>query len=213
MSRKKQPEPQTRRGARPLALLAVSVLLAGVAVFAISSPGSGVAPRHDADLLSSAKVAFVDRNYTRAEEMLKGMSGDPEARALLGRVLLELGRAKEANDVFSELVKRDSKTFEWIRGLAQSFKDLGQNEFALIYWQRAAELRGDDLVVQKELSAAQRSMAMPQNPAQVPGVPGDPSSPAGFGRPSRSGDPFSLGAPKPQAPDPTRHFPKPGGLR
>lgn len=173
-------------------------------------------------------------------EVLKLQPKDREAALLLGRVLLDRGRVAEARALYSGLLKADPKNAEAARGMGAVYRRMGQLDLAIACWTQAAELKKDDAQLWKELGLAQRekgdflaalsslqeSLALDKSQGDLTnlmvelatgkndlagGPPGLPRSVAGFDpRTARGLDPESL-VPRPKAPDPTDHFPRPGG--
>lgn len=149
-------EKSSGRGKLALALLAVSVLLAGGTAIAILVPAGSAGPTWaKLNPLDQAKVAYADRNYVRAEEQLRDLlKTDPnnlEATTLLGRVLCDRGRLHEAQNLFTSILKADANNFEALRGMARVYEGLGQSDLAVVYLQRAAALRKDHPQVWREL--------------------------------------------------------------
>ena len=105
--------------------------------------------------LNAAKIAFVDRDYETAEKYARQIAG-LEAKAFLGRILLERGRLTEARECFNAVLKEVPKNYESTRGIAVVYEGMGQAELAVVYYRRAAELRKDDPGAWRELAAAQR---------------------------------------------------------
>ncbi|HEX7897480.1 MAG TPA: tetratricopeptide repeat protein [Planctomycetota bacterium] len=138
---------------------------AGMAVLAAAvsdsrRPASGLSVAFVADPVKEAKCALVDREPARAERLLKEhleRHDDPAARALLGRVLLELGRADAARALFTSLVEKRPEDVEALRGLAAACQAQGQTDLALIYAHRAADLRPKDAGLWRDLALAQRA--------------------------------------------------------
>lgn len=216
-----------------LSLGALSMVAASGTVSTRRSPGPGA--------LNAAKIAFSDRNYVEAEillrEILKSEPGQTPGRVLLGRVLLERGRAAEAREIFAALVKEDAKHSESLRGLGAAYRGLGQLELAVVFLGQAAELEKTNPLLWKELGFAQRekgdpfaalasfqqSLSLDKSQADISNLLAELAT----GKPGHSGgevsrggqvdpysprliDPESL-VPKPRVPDPSRHFPTPGG--
>ena len=165
---------------------------------------------------------------------------DRAAALLLGRVLLDRGTLAEARSLFSEILKADPKNAEAARGMGAVYRRMGQLDLAIACWTQAAELKKNDAQLWKDLGLAQRekgdflgalssfqeSLALDKSQGDLTslmvelatgkndlagGPPGLSRAVAGFDpRASRGLDPESL-IPRPRAPDPTDHFPRPGG--
>ncbi len=151
------------RGALALALLLVSILGAGGALLALGS--SDAAQLHHVrglDRLTLAKAAFADRDFARAEtlvrEILHALPDHPGAKVFLARVLVERGRLVEARDLLAELLKDDPRDYEATRAMAGALRGLGQRDLAAAYLQKAAQMdRGkDDPGLFKELGLLER---------------------------------------------------------
>lgn len=145
------------RGLRFVVFLAGASVLALGGVLALASSGTVSAPRGTPapDLLDRAKIAIADEEWLTAENLLRTLSGK-EARALLGRTLLERGACEEAAKVFGEVLKEDANSFEALRGMALANKCLGRPEAASAYFMRAAQIRKDDPRVWRELGLCQQ---------------------------------------------------------
>ncbi len=161
-----------------------------------------------------------------------------KAKLLLGRVLLGRGRLEESRATFSSIMKDDKESCEAARGLAEVHEALNQPDLAAVWWQRAASLNSGSAephlrlarVLQKKgdltgaLSALQQARAIDPKredvdaffqevlAAQMPPASsiGGPFPGASLAPRLQTPDPRALG-PVPQPPDPTRHFPRPGG--
>ncbi len=152
-----------RGRALALALLLVSILGAGGALLALGASDPGRRPDvREPDRLTLAKAAFADRDYARAEtllrEMLKALPDHRGARVFLGRVLVERGRLLEARDLLSGVLKDDPKDYEATRAMAAALRGLGQRDLAAASLQRAAQLDGGrtDPGLYKELGILER---------------------------------------------------------
>jgi tetratricopeptide (TPR) repeat protein len=145
---RKEPWPGSRgkRGALALGFLGISVLLAATATLVLLGPSTargGPAPRGPASL-EAAKLAFADRDFARAknllEELLKSDWKNVSARLLLGRVLYEQGRLVAARETFTAVLKEEKDNEEAVRGLAGTYEALNQPDLAAVWWQRAVAL-------------------------------------------------------------------------
>ena len=221
MKRDRKKESSPRRGIRSLAFLAGAVVLAIGAllatVAATSQPSQPSTSRESHDSLFEAKLAFAEGDLDRAEELLRSVAGSaatPEAKILLGRVLLERGRPQEAQRFFGEVIKSDRESFHAVWGLSRVYQALGETDLAVVYLRRAAQLRKDDTGVVKALALLEQQSGMarkgkgarpgiPGLPA-VPGMPGfDPRNPGAYTPSPRPPRPVSsashLGFPDPQS--------------
>lgn len=217
------------RGSLALLSLGLAIVAAGGATLAVTggpTPRSAPSPG-----LAEAKALFANRKYLEAGRLLRAIP-DPEARLLLGRTLVERGRLAEAREIFSDALKSDPLNVEALRGLAAAIRGLGQKDMAALLYRRAADADPKNPLAWKELGLCQRengdamgalaslqqSLALDRDqadliallselataPSAAPRFPAvDPMTP-------RPIDPAAL-SPRPGAPDPTRHFPKPGG--
>lgn len=232
---KKNPRP---RGLRIFAFMGGSLVLAVGGFLAVASSGSDVPVRQSIsfDPLRDAKVAFAERDFTRAEslthESLRSSPDSREAKVLLGRILLERGRVAEARDLFAGLLKAQAEDVDALCGMGDALRKMGQGDLAITHFQRAARLRGNDPYIWKQLGMAQRekgdamgALASFQKSLSLDGkqedllnlvselaaakqdIPGlSPGMPKSHGL-----DPKTLmpTVPRPHVPDPNDHFPKP----
>lgn len=221
------------KGKLALGFLGLSLLLAAGAAITLGSPGETRIRRPELDRLSQAKIAFAERDFARAEELLKD-TADRGERLFLGRILLARGRLAEARAIFAAAFKEDAKNPEASRGLAAAYLALGQADLAVIYAERAANLLKDDPTVWRELGLAQekkgdsmgalasfqRSLELDRDQADLNRLVQElltGKNPFGeTAGPGRRGphDPPGIRAPDPKslvprAPDPTRLLPQP----
>ena len=185
--------------------------------------------RPEVDLLTRAKVLWADGDLAGAEaaarESLKNHPSDLSASQLLGRILLDAGRAAESRLLFTEVLKQDPKNVQAMRGLGLAYQGLGQLELAASCLSGATGLAPKDARIWRELglvqkqkgdtwgamSSLQESLSLDPAQADLTALISDLASagPEGPGRPVPA-----LATPKvtrtPGAPpDPTQHFPKP----
>lgn len=220
------------KGRLALGFLGLSILLAAGAAMTLGSSGE-TRIRPSFDRLTQAKIAYAERDFARAEELLKD-SAERDEKLFLGRVLLARGRLAEARAIFAAAFKEDAKNPEAARGLAASYLALGQADLAVIYAERAANLLKDDPTAWRELGLAQekkgdvmgaltsfqRSLELDRDQADLNLLVQEllaGKSPFGeTAGPGRRGphDPSAIRAPDPKsliprAPDPTRLLPQP----
>ena len=112
-----------RKGIRNIAFLLAAVLTSGGVAVTVGMSGgdSGSRGRSPLDRLSRAKIAYAEESLKQAEALLKGIGEYRSAGAshLLGKVLLEQGRLKEAGELFSGLLKKDNKDVAALLGLGE----------------------------------------------------------------------------------------------
>jgi len=230
---RKEPLPGSRgrRGALALGFLGISLLLAVVAALTLLGPsaaGGGPATRA-ADPLEVAKLAFADRDFARAgnllEELLKSDSKNVSARLLLGRALYEQGRLAAARETFSAILKEEKDNEGAVRGLAGTYEALNQPDLAAAWWQRAVALNNSkdpephkrlaQVLLKKgdhagAMAALQQARAIDPKREDVEALFQEiltaqavPGGPAGISRP---GSPIPPGL---QPPDPRTRIPTP----
>jgi Flp pilus assembly protein TadD len=205
-----------------LCLLATSVfgaVAAGWAAFPV---------RHDsrsADRLLLAKVAFVDRRWDAAEELLRGVirdsGSDRSARVLLARVHLERGRAAEALEGFETVLRELPEDPEALRGAAGALRLLGRTEGALAKLRRALSGTPGDAALWRDLGLLhqERGEGLDAVAAFRKSLDLDPQqSDLGLrmaeGLADRSSAPAPAPLPRgpaapPRPPDPGSHYPQP----
>jgi tetratricopeptide (TPR) repeat protein len=154
-------EPSTsRRGLFVIAILAVTVALAGGAVLAALRRDGGRLPAPSApERLAHAYAAYADHQHHRAEELLasllqEGVLGTSE-RLFYGRVLLELGRLSKARDIFNAIHKEEPKSAEAVLSLGEVHERSGEQDLAITCYKRAADMKKDDARAFKLLGLAQ----------------------------------------------------------
>jgi tetratricopeptide (TPR) repeat protein len=215
MSKKKAEDPPKKDSSWSLILGAFGLVVLGVLAIKVSTEAPGI------EGLAEAKVAFVDRDFERAERILRAHSG-AEASALLGRVLLERGRAPEAREAFQTALKAEPDHLEALRGMAQSLQALGQDSLAVGTLQKAVSLeKGKDdarlwrelALAQKKsgdaigaLSSLQRSLALDAKQADVAALVSD----IGSGRDAQTLHPALSTAMNPATLQPIPGVPQPG---
>lgn len=174
-------------------------------------------------------------------ELLGSQPDSSEAKILLGRVFLLRGRLKESADLFKAALKGDPKNLEATRGQGAAYLGMGQLDLGILYLRKATELDPRNPEVWKDLGLAERekgdflgalsslqqSLSLDAQQADLTQMlselaTGKPSPASGMAGVPRLGqhdpfnprpiDPASL-VPTPRVPDPTQHFPKPGGGR
>lgn len=144
----KPPSPVSRprlRGLLALGVMALLVLVAGAAFLTLAAPGrESRTPPNVVDRLSAAKIAFAQRDFARAEELLRGIlegrKEDLSARLFLGRVLLERGRLVQARQIFEDAVRTHPKELEALWGMAATLRAMGLSDPALLYYHQATKL-------------------------------------------------------------------------
>lgn len=174
-------------------------------------------------------------------ELLASQPDSSEAKILLGRVLLLRGRLKESADLFAAILKGDPRNLEATRGQGAAYLGMGQLDLGILFLRKATEIDPKNPEVWKDLGLAERekgdalaalsslqqSLSLDRDQADLTqllselatGRPSPAPSLAGVPRMSPH-DPYSLRpidpanlVPTPRVPDPTQHFPKPGGGR
>ena len=161
--------------------------------------------------ITRAKVAYADQEFDRAKEILEDiLRARPhriDAKLLLGQVHKELGKLAEARDLFQEALKTDSKNVRAAKGLAATYEELGQEDLAVAYWQRASSLDRDDASIWRKLGLAQyktgnttgamtalsQSLALDNNQADLAGLVGDLAAGRATRTPAVPGMPAGMG--------------------
>jgi Tfp pilus assembly protein PilF len=138
----------------PLTSIAAILVLAGMLL-----SGESASNRSSRiDPLTQTKVALSERNFAEAERGARAALVATPARAdlhvLLGRALLEQGKAREARGEFETALRSDPALFEAVRGLAESLERLGQPAAALLEYERATRLRAADFRPWREYGLA-----------------------------------------------------------
>lgn len=128
------------------ALSVAATATAGVAIlFSRPAAPTDFAP---GDPLAPARTALFERDYARAEELvrefLKGREKHIAGRLLLGRALLGRGRLAEARETFTSLQQEEKNNIEAVRGLAETHEALNQPDMAATWWRRAASISSKD---------------------------------------------------------------------
>jgi tetratricopeptide (TPR) repeat protein len=156
---KREPS-SSRRGLTVLAVLGITLLLAGGAFLAVSKSDTKRLPAPTVEeRRAQAYAAHADQNVRRAEELLasliqEGRAGLPE-RLFYGRVLLELGRLSKAREVFNAIHKEEPKTAEAVLGLGEVHERSGEQDLAITCYKRVTEMKKDDPRAFKLLGLAQ----------------------------------------------------------
>lgn len=126
---------------------------AGLAAIALSITRPSASVARGPSAIDRAKVAYADRDFKRAEELLAGAEG-PDADILRAKIRRDTGRVAEARDLFAKVLKQDPKNADAVQGLAQTYTALRQDEMAIPFWRRLCDLR-PDAYSYRELALAQ----------------------------------------------------------
>lgn len=140
-----KPQPG-RRGIRLIALLLVALLVSGASIGSLTM-GSWGGRAHSVpdDAFRAAKRAYAEMDFSRAVEILQVKlpehGGDPDARVLLGRTLMELGRLKEAQEHFGAVLKENSRHFQAVLGLGEAYLRLRRYRPAIHQFKHATQIK------------------------------------------------------------------------
>lgn len=126
-----------------------------------SAPGVS-APASGRDRLAPAFDAWRQRDFAKAESVLRAaLKADPKdlkALSALGRLLVDVGRTKEAKSVLDQALALDPKHVDTLRALAELQTGLGRHDLAVALWNRACRASPEDFQLWRGLAhAASRS--------------------------------------------------------
>ena len=112
-----------RKGILILGFLILTVVLAAGTLIAVVGSGSaGSIPTASRDPLGAAKILYADGDFAGAEALLRSLMttdpGDTRVKILLGRVLVERGRLREAQGLFNAVQKEKPEEISALLGLA-----------------------------------------------------------------------------------------------